>query len=299
MREWLARIIDWMRRGRLDAELQEELRFHQASLERDARAVGAEEAVRLARTRLGNTTRVVEDSRERWSVPWLDHLQQDVRYAFRSLRRSPGFTLSAIVTLGLGIGANAAMFGVVDRLMFRPYPYLRDPASVDRVYLEATYRGKARTQSTFPYTRFLDLRRAASSFSQSAGFSEWRLAIGSGESAREYQTLGVSASFFDFFNVRPVLGRFFNQSKDIVPRGAAVVVVSHSYWKNELAGRDVLGDKLQIGPLLLTVIGVAPEGFVGVAEGEAPAAFIPITTFVYGLNQGDAQSFARRYNWDW
>jgi putative ABC transport system permease protein len=228
-----------------------------------------------------------------------DNARQDLRYALRGLGRSPGFTVAVTLTLALGIGANAAMFGVVDRLMFRPFPYLRDPASVDRVYLEATYRGKARTQSTFPYTRFLDLRRATSSFSESAGFSEWRLAIGSGEAAREYQTLGVSASFFDFFNARPVLGRFFNASEDVVPRGADVVVISHSYWKNELAGRDVLGEKLQIGPLLLTVIGVAPDGFVGVAEGEAPAAFIPITTFAFGLNQGDAESFARRYNWDW
>jgi predicted permease len=236
--------------------------------------------------------------RERLTT-WLDHAVQDIRYALRGLRRSPGFTIAVTLTLALGIGANAAMFGVVDRLMFRPFPYLRDPASVDRVYLEATYRGTARTQSIFPYTRYLDLRRATSSFSQSAGFAEWRLAIGSGESAREYQTLGVSASFFDFFDARPVLGRFFNASEDVVPRGADVVVLGHSYWRNELAGRDVLGDKVQIGPLLLTVIGVAPEGFVGVGEGGAPAAFIPLTTFAFGLNQGDAQSFARRYNWDW
>src|SRR4051812_1194098 len=119
-------------------------------------------------------------SMREWLTRVFDNGRQDVQYALRGLRRSPGFTTAVVLTLALGIGANAAMFGVVDRLMFRPFPYLRDPASVDRVYLEATYRGKARTQSTFPYTRFLDLRRATSSFSQSAGFSEWRLAIGSG-----------------------------------------------------------------------------------------------------------------------
>lgn len=85
MREWLARIIDWLRRDRLDAELAEELRFHQARLERDAHAAGApaSEAVRMARRRIGNLTRIREDARERWSLPWLDHLQQDVRYALR------------------------------------------------------------------------------------------------------------------------------------------------------------------------------------------------------------------------
>src|SRR3982751_2874110 len=209
MREWLARIIDWMRRGRLDAELQEELRFHHVSLERDARAVGAEEAVRLARKRLGNTTRVVEESRERWSVPWLDHLQQDVRYAFRGLRRSPGFALSAIVTLGLGIGANAAMFGVVDRLMFRPYPYLRDPAAVHRVYLQSTERDRDVTRGGFAYTRYLDLRRWTTSFSESAAYSEGRMAVGVGDAARERVVDAVSASFFPFFDAKPASGRFF------------------------------------------------------------------------------------------
>ena len=144
MREWLARIVDWFRRDRLDAELREELAFHRTQLERDARATGddALEAHWVARRRLGNVTRVREESRDRWSVPWLDHLQQDVRYAIRGLRRSPGFALSAIITLGLGIGANAAMFGVIDRLMLRPHAYLRDAGRVHRVYLQYEQRDR-------------------------------------------------------------------------------------------------------------------------------------------------------------
>src|SRR4029079_18531453 len=128
MREWLTRFVDWVRRDRHEAELKEELEFHRAQLERDGHAAGSPpvDAQLAARRRLGNVTRVREDARERWSVPWLDHLQQDVRYALRGLRRSPAFTVSAVLTLGLGIGANVAMFGVIDRLMFRPYAYLRD-----------------------------------------------------------------------------------------------------------------------------------------------------------------------------
>src|SRR5215216_4863855 len=166
MREWLARIIDWARRGRLEAELNDELRFHRAQLERDANAAGQtpDAAAWGAKRQLGNTTRVREDARERWSVPWLDHLQQDVRYAFRGLRRSPAFTLSVIVTLGLGIGANAAMFGVIDRLMFRPHAYLRDAGRVHRVYLQYTDRERQHTRESMEYTRYLDLRRWTSSF---------------------------------------------------------------------------------------------------------------------------------------
>src|SRR5690242_9659884 len=156
MREWLARLIDWFRRDRLDAELAAELQFHRAHLERDRRADGTPpfEAAWDAHRQLGNTTRIREDARERWSVPWLDHLQQDVRYALRGLRRSPGFTAAVVLTLGLGIGANAAMFGVIDQLMFRPFAYLRDPASVHRVYLRLPGRDRLLTNESFPYARY-------------------------------------------------------------------------------------------------------------------------------------------------
>ena len=133
----------------------------------------------------------------------LDVLRQDVRYTLRGLRRSPGFTITVMLTLGLGIGANVAMFSVTDRLMFRPFPYLRDPSSVHRVYLQTTIRGKTATRSIMPYRRYLDLRGATSSFAQYAGFTEWRLAVGAGDATRERQVAGVNASFFDFFEAPP------------------------------------------------------------------------------------------------
>src|SRR5882672_4578716 len=103
MREWLERIRDWLRRDTLEGDLTEELRFHRDLLERDARADGtsATEVPYAARRRLGNVTRVREEARERWSIPWLEHVQQDMRYALRGLRRSPGFTATVILTLGL------------------------------------------------------------------------------------------------------------------------------------------------------------------------------------------------------
>ena len=140
--------------------------------------------------------------------------------------------------------------------------------------------------------------RSTSSFSQYAAFSEWKLAVGDGDAARERTVAGVSASFFEFFDARPVLGRFFDATEDVVPRGASVAVLSYGFWQTEFGGRNVLGQSLQVGPLLTTIIGVAPKGFVGVVEGEPPAVILPITTYAYGLNQGNAETFATRYNWD-
>jgi len=231
---------------------------------------------------------------------WLARtVHQDVRYAIRGLLRSPGFTITVVLTLALGIGANAAMFGVIDRLMLRPFPYLRDPSTVDRVYLQTTIDGRTSSHPVLEYTRYLDLRRWTSVFSEFAGFTEWRLAIGRGEAARERQVAGFNASFFHFFDARPVIGRFFDAAEDSIPRGANVVVLSYGFWKSEFAGRNVLGEPLQVGPLTLTIIGVAPAGFVGVSEAEAPAVFLPITTMAYALNQGNAEHFATSYGWTW
>jgi putative ABC transport system permease protein len=294
MREWLARLRDWMRRDRLDRELEEELRFHRERLEWESgvgtRESPADEEERLyaARRRLGNLTRIREESRERWSWPWLDHFFNDVRYALRGLRRSPGFTLTVVLTLGLGIGANAAMFGVIDRLMFRPFPYLRDPARVHRVYLVRTDRERTVTTSWTQYTRYLDLKKNSTSFSQYSALAPLRLAVGTGDAARERPVAAVSAAFFGFFDLLPVLGRFFMAEEDMTPRGASVAVLSHGFWKTEFGGRDVLGQTIEVRNITCVIIGVAPEGFVGVADGEPPALFIPITTYA-GNDAGNLQ----------
>src|SRR5262245_11892588 len=236
MRELLSRLVDWLRRDRLERELADEMRFHHEQAERDALAEGAsaEEAPWVARRRFGNAASVAEASRDRWSLPWLDHLQQDVRYGLRGLRRSPGFTATAVITLALGIGANVAMFGVVDRLMFRPYAYLRDPETVHRVYLRATYRGKEDWGYGGEYTRYLDLRRFTTSFSRLSGFAHQTLAVGTGDASRERGVATVSASFWEFFDGRPALGRYFVASEDSTPRGAEVAVLGEAFWKTEM-----------------------------------------------------------------
>ena len=304
MREWIARLWDWARRDRLDRELQEELRFHREHLERDARHAGAPEAEAsyVARRRMGNATAVTEAARERWSWPSLDQLQQDIRYALRGLRRSPGFATTAIVTLALGIGANAAMFGVVDRLMFRPFSYIKDPDASHRVYLRTTYRGNESIQfGGFEYTRYLDLKRFSTAFDQYAAFAHRTLAIGTGDASRERRVAAVSGEFWSFFDARPVLGRFFTPAEDAIPRGAEVAVLGYGYWQSEFGGRDVIGERLQVGHIPTTIIGVAPEGFAGVDENaEPPTVFIPITLMAgSAAGEEDRTTYYTKYDWGW
>ena len=301
MREFLARVLDWFRRDRLDAELRDEIQFHARLLERDERAAGsaADDSPYAARRRLGNVTRVREDARDRWSVPWVDHLQQDVRYALRGLRRSPGFTAAVVLTLGLGIGANAAMFNVIDQLMFRPYRYLRDPDSVQRVYLRMPGRDRFLTRESFPYARYLDLARWTTSFSDHAAFYPTTVAVGLGGESREQPIVAVSPSFFRFFDVQPELGRFLIDADNQTPKGANVAILSYAFWQAEFGGRDVIGQPLLVDNLPCTIVGVAPEGFTGVSDGLAPTVFIPMTA--YGGNQPGNSSveYWRRYTWDW
>src|SRR5206468_10645460 len=229
---------------------------------------------------------------------------QDLRYAWRTLAKSPGFTLGVVLTLGLGIGANVAMFSVVDRMLFRPPPLLHDPAATHRVYLAETYRGKEQASGSLQYARYLDLTSWTTSFSRTAAFTEEDLAIGVGAEAREMRIGIVSASFFGFFDAPPALGRYFGPSEDVPGNGAHVAVASHSVWQTAYGGgRDILGAKVQIGSDVYQIIGVAASGFVGLWPNQQPAYFIPISTF------GDAQVRAgfmvkeatwwTTYHWGW
>jgi len=230
----------------------------------------------------------------------LAELLHDVRHSLRALRKSPGFAATVIVTLGLGIGANAAMFGVVDRLMFRPYAYLRDPSSVHRIYLQSTYRGTTTTSTFTEYARYLDFKRWSTAFDDWAGFGSRRMAVGVGDASRERAVAVANASFFRFFDAKPALGRFFVAEEDTTPRGADVAVLGYGFWQSELGGRNVLGEVLQVGNIAATIVGVAPEGFAGVDDDDPPAVYIPITTFAGSQpNERANPRYYTTYNWGW
>jgi len=231
-----------------------------------------------------------------------DNLKQDLAYAIRGLRAKPGFAAAVVLTIGLGIGANATMFGIVDRLLFRPPQLMKDPATAHRVYVFQTYRGTERASNGGQFARYQDFARLTHSFSSVAGYTRRDLAVGVGDAAREMSIGCVSASFFGFFDAPAALGRYFGASEDQPPEGSPVVVLSHALWQTQYGGRrDVLGTKIQIGPTIYTVIGVAPRGFEGLWADKPPAAYIPITSYAAGTGFRGANnvSWWTTYTWGW
>jgi putative ABC transport system permease protein len=224
---------------------------------------------------------------------------EELRQAARRLRRSPGLVATVVATLGLAIGAHVAMFDTVDRLMFRPLAHLRDPGTVHRFYLQWRSREATVTGMSGPYPRLLDFQKWTTSFSALAGFSERDLAVGEGEEARDRRVSAVSASYFGFFDARPALGRFFTTDEDVTPTGAEVAVLSYAFWQSEFGGRDVRGERLQVGNMRATIVGVAPRGFSGVGDALPPAVFVPITTFAASTGTNDAKTYFTKYQWGW
>ncbi len=297
------RLAFWGRRERLARELSNEVQAHIDLLARDYEQEGMSpaDALAAARRRIGNVGQLRERSRDYWGFPAVDALAQDLRYALRGLGRSRGFTAAVILTLGLGIGANAAMFSIVDRLLFRPPPMLRNPALMHRVYLASTFRGKEGVTGGVPYAQYLDFVNWTTSFTRIAQYTTRDLAIGGGSDAREMRVAAVSASFFGFFDAPPAIGRYFTTAEDSTPSGRPVVILSHSFWQTEFGGRkDAVGSALRIGPLVYTIIGVSPAGFGGLSPDRPAVAYIPISS--YGSTQFfsvPGKTWWTMYGWTW
>ncbi|HVZ78327.1 MAG TPA: ABC transporter permease, partial [Gemmatimonadaceae bacterium] len=230
-------------------------------------------------------------------------LWQDLRHAVRGLRARPGFSAAVILTLALGLGANAAIFSIVDRLLFRPPALMTHPDRVHRVAFAQSYRGKEYTNNSVPYARYEDLARWTTSFAHVALIAQRKVAVGVGPDAREMSVAAVSASFFQFFTAPPVIGRYFTTAEDAPPDGRPVAVVSYGWWQSRFGGRrDVLGSTVQVGPTVYTVIGVAPRGFTGIWSTQPPVAYVPISSFAAGMATGfslGGEAWYRTYHWTW
>jgi predicted permease len=277
---WLYTLRALFRRNAADRDMADEIAFHveRQAEKHKARGLGAREARRLALREFGGTTRWREEARQARGAGWLDLVEQDLRQTTRSLRRDPIFATTAIVTLALAIGANAAMFKIIDRMFVRGPEYVVDSERLVRLYVtRTTPAGKIVTSAWQPYALYASAREHVPALANSAAYRTDVLRFGSGADARRTSVIYATADFFALTGVHPALGRFYDAEDDRVPTGRAVVVLGWGFWQRELgADPAVIGKTVMFGDRAYRVVGVAPRGFTGV-EHAAIDAWIPLS----------------------
>jgi len=258
-----------------DRELKEELRQHleQQIKENVAKGMSPEEARYAALRTLGGITQIEQQCRDARGGNVIEDFFQDLRYGFRQLVRSPGFSALAILCLTLGIGANAAVYSWIEGILFRPYPAV---AHQERLLaLAGTARGESGPTPT-SWPDFLDLRRNCTLCEDSFVSKITGSTLSIGDHAETAVGSIVSANYFDAIGVHPMLGHGFDPGDDVGDASHPVVVISYQLWRSRFKGDpQIIGKAQRFNNVPHTIIGVAPEGFYGTFVGWAMQFWVP------------------------
>lgn len=252
------RLRSLFRGRRVDLELEEELHYHiEAKTEEYiGHGLDPKEARNAALREFGGVTQAQEHCREARRVSWLLDFLQDIRYGARMLRKAPGFTLVAVLTLALGIGANTAIFSLVSAVLLRPLPY-RDPARLMTVW-EKDDQGRT-SNTTFP--TYNDWKAMSRSFEELALYRRWQPTLTGSGDPEQFNGLRVTSNYFRTLGIHPALGRDFRPEED-TPSSGQVVIISHGLWKRAL-GSDpqIIGKTISLNTVSFMVVGVLPADF--------------------------------------
>ena len=282
--EWMRRLQMLLNRRQFSSDLEEEMRLHLDLLRQQGveSGVSAEESRRAASRKFGNATYFQEQSYIAWGWEWLESLAQDSLYGIRSLLRSPALTLVALLSLALGIGANTAIFGLMDAVMLRSLPVKHPEQLV--VLGEARSSGVTGddvSTELYAYPFFQRLRQNNQVFSDTgAVFSMLMRVHGYLDGRSDSEVMNVqliSGSYFPTLGVESEVGRLLNDEDDSSEGNHPVAVVSYNWWKRSLA-RDpnILNRKVKLGTTIFAIVGVAPPEFFGTEVGTAPDVWIPM-----------------------
>lgn len=273
----MAWIPDIFRRREILNDLSEEMRLHmeERAAQLIAEGMSAEEADRRARIAFGNRAILEERSHEVWQWPTMESAWADVRVALRQLRRTPGFTVTAIFTLALAIGANAVVFSVMNAFIIRP---LNVPDS-QNLY------GIARTASNDmgqSYPDYLDLRDRNHSFDDLAAYNITEAGLDTGNNPTRVWIEEASGNYFDALKIHPYLGRFFHAADEHGPESAPYAVLSYAYWRSHFHNDGgVIGRVIRLNKHSFTIVGVAPQGFNGTLMVFIPDLFVPLVDHTF------------------
>jgi macrolide transport system ATP-binding/permease protein len=253
-----------IRRQRFNSELDEEMSFHREQKEKELREAGVapDAAHHMAMREFGNSTRLKEQSHEvvgfQFETVW-----QDLHFALRQLRRSPGFTITAILMLALGIGASVAIFAFVDAALIKPLPY-QDPARL----VDVSERAKMFPRSNLSYQDYVDWKKMNKVFSALEAYTGMGYLLSTPSGAEPVRGSRVSAGFFRVLGVKPLLGRDFYDGEDM-PGAADNVILSYSTWQERFGGRnDVIGQTVKLSGSPNTIVGVLPKDFQFAPQGK-------------------------------
>ncbi|MBS1821671.1 MAG: ABC transporter permease [Acidobacteria bacterium] len=275
--EFLGRMRSLFRRQRMDREMTEELEFHQTlmreRLEREGRS--HEEAEAATRRTFGNAGRWQERLREVWQFRALENLVRDIRFSTRLLAKSPGFTAIALLTLALGVGANTAVFSLINGLLLRPLPV---PDAAQMVALRMEEGPRPEYSFCTPYFRGLEARHDA--FTNVFAYNGDTMQVKGPSGNENIRGVLVSGEYFEAMQVAPLLGRYLTPADDREggsPEGLAVVI-SEAFWNRWFdRAPDVIGRKLVIANTPFTVVGVMPKRFTGADPTQRPEIYAPLS----------------------
>ncbi len=274
-RTLLQRMAALFRRRRLEDDLDEELRSHlEMAIELNLRkGMSAEDARREALRSFGGVEQTKENYRDQRGLPMIETTLQDLRFGLRMLRRSPGFSLLAILCLTLGIGANAAVFSWVEGILFRPYPLVSHQEQL--LALTGTARGES-GPTGISWPDLLDLERSSTLIDSFIVNKIMGTTLSVGDRAERMTGSIVSANYFDAIGVHPILGRGFESGEDVGRNAHPVTVISYQLWKGKYK-RDpqIIGKTERLNGVIHTIVGVEPEGFYGTFVGWAMQFWVP------------------------
>jgi predicted permease len=273
--EMRVRLAALFSRPQLYARANEELQSHLAMREQQLieSGVSPAEALGRAHREVGNITLLTEQTVDAWRYRFLDTLFQDIRYALRGLRKSPGFTVTAILSLSLGLGANTAIFSLFDALLFRPLPV----ASPEELVL-ATLRMGDR-QSLMLNNRQREAFAGSDTLTGICASRHSRLRATIAGEAQLTEAMLASGNCFSLLGVSVILGRTITEADDQAGAAEPVAVLSYGYWLRHFGGQSsVLGQRITLQDKPFTIIGVAPRGFFGLEPGSPADIIVPLNS---------------------
>ena len=281
---------DWLfRRRQREDELDEEIQSHlrMAAQERIEQGETAEQARTSAVREFGNVALVKEVTRAIWGFGWLETIMQDLRYGLRMLRRNPGFTAVAVVTLALGIGANTAIFSVMNVMLLRALPVRAPQELVEFVRWDPN----GSMMTNLPYAVFEHLSKNTSVLSGIFAFTSDTRVLRSSAGSERFFVHEVSGSFFPTLGIKALLGRTIDSADDRPDTEHQVVVLSYPFWSSHF-GRDpsVVGATVRVNGAPCTVIGVMPPDFFGVDRSQTPEMWVPLA---FDRNAGEVWVLGR------